>query len=166
MKLIGFTPAWRGGWTWKCCWQSGPRAEKKREGCPWLKSHQTVLDARNARVTASPCLLSSRRDRYTWSCVYTCVRSTPSTSERYLSHAFVPLSALFPVHSVPAVTKTRSFVCRWWAYNCGNNVACYGHYGGGMSATCMRLFCLPDWIVISFFYSRACNVILASPRSA
>lgn len=39
MKLIGFTPAWRGGWTWKCCWQSGPSAAggEKARGVSMIK---------------------------------------------------------------------------------------------------------------------------------
>lgn len=153
MKLIGFTPAWRGGWTWKCCWQPETRlrAEKKREGCPWLKSHQTVLDARNARVTASPCLLSSQRDRCTCPsmcalCVYHQVR------ERYLPCFRSPCPPYFQsTPCQPSQKHEASFAADGLII--AETLLTMAATGWHEQLAC-RLFCLSDWIVISSFYGR------------
>lgn len=148
MKLIGFTPAWRGGWTWKCCWQlrpTGRGAEKKREGCPRLKSHQTVLvhempalprpcaswvaGAIGVRVYVPP---HQARKRYLpcFRLCPPCFQSTPYQPSQKREASFATDGLI-----IAGMLFTMAAMVVPWAI-------------------CMRLFRLPDWFVVSpiFFY--------------
>lgn len=121
----------------------GPRGGEKARGVSAIKIASDRPCARNARVTASLCLLSSRRDRCPCMCA-----STPSTHKRYLPCFRLCPPCFQSTPYQPSQKREASF-------------ATDGLIIAGMLLAmaamvvvwpiCMRLFHLPDWFVISLF---------------